>query len=224
MSGTGRTAPNDAYEADHMPAQGKVMYRSKQVSRLMALLPLFFALVFVVAGGVFASGVVPAIPQLVSLLPFGLGGMLAFLGLTASGLRTVLTTEELRVQLGLWGPRIPLDAIRSCEVIDYDVQKFGGYGLKIRNGVRIYSMPGSHQAVALRYTNDSGKEERAVITAEDPVALAGKIQQARQLRIDTAGPKRIAVDDEALAEPAALAEEHPLLAERQAAERGTDAD
>lgn len=204
-----------------MPSEGQVLYRSKQVSKLLAGVPLVFAVVFAVFGGLLAAGVLAPVPQLLSLLAFGVAGMNAFLGLTMSGLRSVLTSEELRIQLGLWGPRIPLSAIESCKVVDYDVRKYGGYGLKFHNGIRIYSAPGSEQAIALRYADESGSRRQVVFTADDPVALANEIHQTRKVRIATGGAARIAADGDDRAEQEALAEQELLDAEQSAAKGET---
>jgi hypothetical protein len=142
----------------------------------------------------------------VSLIPLFTTALLVFCGLTLSVLRTVVTSEEVHVQYGLWGPRIPIEAIRSCKVVPYDVLKYGGWGLKYRNGVWAYTMHGHPDVVELEW-DERGKTKHAVVSSDDPAMLARKIQQSRGVRIALGE----SVEDEQIA-----AEEEEALEEEEA--------
>ena len=195
-----------------MPAEGKVIHRSKQVSRLLAGLLLGIALVALLGGAFLGSGLVSAIPAATGLAGLGFALFFGFLGLTMSVLRTVVTSEEVRVQYGLWGPRIAVAAIQSCKLIRYDPIELGGWGLKYRNGTWAYTMPGHPDVVELVW-DDGGKSKRTLISSNDPAALARSIQQARGVRIDI-GVAEEPLAEDAAAEQAALAAEEAAAAER----------
>jgi hypothetical protein len=211
--------PSDQFESRYMSGDAPVRHRDKLVSRAMTALlgvPALFVLVLAVVIGLLndtASKPVPA-----GALPFvlagmvGLAGLFALMAVTFAVLRTTVTNREVVVRYGLWGPRIALDSITSCKVVDYEWTKFGGWGIRRGiGGVWAYVPASCPQVVEITYT-DGGKEKRVQIGAGDPQSLAAQIQEARQLspgvRISASGEK---VD--------ALAETTPDLGEAAAEAR-----
>jgi hypothetical protein len=167
-----------------MPGKGDVIHRSKQVSRLLAALLIVPAIFSTIAGATVAAGLAAGTPAALGLVFLAAAIGFVFLALTLSVLRTVVTSEEVHVQYGLWGPRIPVRAIRKAKVVKYDVVRYGGWGLKYRKGSWAYTMPGHPNVVELEWEED-GKTKHAVVSSEDPEMLARKINQARAVRIAT---------------------------------------
>ncbi|MBW2528410.1 MAG: hypothetical protein JRI23_29815 [Deltaproteobacteria bacterium] len=214
----GQSKGQDKFESRYMTDDGSVRYRDKRVSRFMA--GLFGAialanLVFTVWLGFANATAAKPVPGFA--LPFVLAGLVAFsamfalIGLAFAVLRTVVTDTEVIVKYGLWGPRIPLDRITSCKVVDYEWSKFGGFGIRLGKGGTWAYVPGPGPVVELRY-DEGGKDKRIEIGAKDAPALAAQIQRARGarggVRIDASN------DAEALAEAEAEAVQELLEAEQ----------
>ena len=97
----------------------------------------------------------------------------------------------MQIQYGLFGPKIPIDAIESCEAMDYDVMKYGGWGLRLgRDGSWAYSLLGEGGRVVQIVWREGGKEKKVVVSSRDPEALVKSIQSARGVT----GAHRIVVD------------------------------
>ena len=187
------TPPPDEYESEYMPGGGQVLHRSKLVARRLALLMLTLGVLMGVLAGVsFFTG-----PLFASImLAFGSLTML-FVSLGLSVMRTKVTSEELHVQYGLWGPRVPITAITSCNVIPYDWKKFGGWGIKrSMDGVWSYTPTMVERVVAISWTDDKGKTKKAVFAAEDPDSVVAAVRKARTQPTATASG-RVRVSAEA---------------------------
>jgi hypothetical protein len=200
-----------------MSGDAVVRHRDKLVSRGMAAalaVPAVFVLVLTVVIGVGnAAASRPVPPQ---ALPFVLAGMVAFallyalLAVTFAVLRTVVTDREVNVKFGLWGPRIPLDAITACKVVPYDWTKFGGWGIRRNRGGTWAYVAGNGDVVEIAYT-EGGKDKRVLVGAAEPGTLAAEIERARQ----ASSRLRVSADGAVEAETASAAEE-ALDAERAA--------
>lgn len=203
---------NDRYESEHMSAEGKVLYREKLVTKLMFWALGIPAVLSTLLGLYLALGLGAGEPWWSGAFAIGIGIMFAVFSLVFSVLRTVVTSKEVHIQYGLWGPRIPVEKITACTAIDYKWAKYGGWGIKRAvDGTWAYSVLGQNRAVAIEWV-DGGKTEKAVVSAKDAEALVRQIQKARAL-----AAARIDVDDsvdETLAEEEALAEEQALEAEQ----------
>lgn len=211
-----RTARGDAYESQFMAGEGHVLARDKFVSRSMTTI-LGLATLGLVAGAVgFAlAGIWPA-----AAIMGGLSPVFALLTLVFPVVRAVVTADEVHVQYGLWGPRVPIDSITECVAERYDWNKYGGWGIRRsrHDDSWAYVPSGAKDVVALSWTED-GKTRRTLFAASDPrgtVAAIQRVRAARRLRIDPAAAEVGAeVDAAALAEAeAAVAEE---LAEEEKA-------
>lgn len=193
----------------------RVLHRDKHVSKFMpivlggvGLFEICLA-VFIAFANASSDKPVPA-----EALPFVVGGvalmgvMMALLGLMFAVVRTLVTEREVQVKYGLWGPRIPLDAIAACSVVDYKWTEFGGWGIRLgRGGSWAYVPAGAKRVVELRYREDA-TDKRVLVGVTDPDEMARQINRARS-RI---GGARIAESeqeaiDEALAEEEAAQEE-----------------
>lgn len=193
-----------------MSAEGEVILRDKLASRTMAavlgipalLLPFLAIFTFISSGGVWAATAGPLFASVV----------LALTALTMTVVRTVVTSREVMVRLGLWGPRVAIENVVSVRAIKYPVVKYGGWGLKRGiDGSWAYTMLGGTDRVVEMVYRDGKKERKVVFSAEHPEAVVAAILKAK----GSAG-LRIAVEDEAeleaMAEEEALAEEERLEA------------
>ena len=132
-----------------------------------------------------------------------------------SHVRTTVTEQLVHIQLGLFGPKIPIEAITKVEVEKYDWKKYGGWGIKrSRDGTWAYSVPGGKgEALRVEYRDDKGKERKVVVSADNAAELVEAINRQRAssgVRIDES------VSQEAMAEADAFAEEAAALAAEEA--------
>lgn len=202
--------PEDAYEKQYMKGDDAVLHRDKLVWKYHYLLSLPLLLSLLASVAAFAglgSKPAPLSAAFVSLIPTVILGLVWVL---FSVLRVHVTKKELVIQLGPFGPRIPIRAIRDVKVTGYDLAKFGGWGIRRSfDGTWAYSMAGQSKEVVEVAYEESGELKRVVMSASDPPALAAAIQRARGaggVRIAGAAAED-AVDRDALAEAEAAAEQ-----------------
>ncbi|MEO7091805.1 MAG: hypothetical protein ABI175_01060, partial [Polyangiales bacterium] len=189
----------DEYERRYMPGDGGVLHRAKMRA------PWWFFLFFlvpiaieIVAFGTLAL-TVPTFPKGLLLAPALLIPIFGMLALLFAVLRVTVSRKMVHVQYGLFGPKIPIDAIQSADVVSYDWKKYGGWGIRRgRDGSWAYNMVGdSGRAVKVVWTSPKGKTHTHLLVASDPDALAGAIARARigDAR-GAASAVRLRVDDE----------------------------
>lgn len=170
----------DDYEAQYMGADEDVMYREKisYPGWFKLLIPLLMTLPLVIAGtSAFIAGEVGAVILMALLTPLMLLGSLVM-----STLRVTVTSKNLHVQYGLWGPSIPLEAIEHCEAEHYSVWKYGGYGIRysISEKAWCYNMIGDKgQAVRIHWRDEKGKLRKTLVASESHTVLANQINRAR---------------------------------------------
>lgn len=166
----------DDYERSHMTPDEGVLYRDKFVSHwswhaIMA-----------------ATGVASVVPLLFT--PEGLeqwpmvllmAATLAVVWLMFAVLRVSVTSHRVQIQLGMFGPDIPIEQITHAEAVDYDWKTYGGWGIrKGKDGSWAYNMVGdAGRAARIEYTDDKGKPRAVVVTSQEPHLLVDAIQQAR---------------------------------------------
>jgi len=206
----------DPYEAKYMSGPGGALYFAKmtapRVFHLLFLLPLLVS-----AGSAFvahASLLVPLVAVIALLLVW----------ILFSALRVSVTAKEVHVQYGLFGPRIPIEAIESCEACEYDWKQYGGWGIRYgRDGSVAYNMLGDGGR-AVRITYRKGKKtKKLLLAAKDPERLATAIHQARAMalggvaqRIDEAGdPRRFEALPDAEGVDRDAEEEAPPISEKR---------
>jgi hypothetical protein len=169
----------DAYERQFMAGADAVLHRERTVWKLHWIL-LFGPLVTLVVAAMGFAGVgtkpMP-IPVAVAMLP--LAAVLVGLWALFISLRTTVTSREVIVQYGLFGPHIPLDGIVSCEVRDYPMLALGG-GIKRVDGAWAYTLWGQGtRVVRIEWRDPGGGEHATIVSSPDPDKLAASILQAR---------------------------------------------
>ena len=205
---------DDLYVREHM-ASGGVLLQDKAIGKttrkvmgIFAAIFFVLALVAVVLAFATAAGIAAGIGGVGSFL---LALMFAFGGLTLSTVRSVVTRDELHIQVGIWGPRIALDAIQSIAVAP--PPNFVKVGMRLEGDRVVTSyIVENAEHVAITYTNEDGKERHLRFSVGDPERFVETVNRARGLRI--AGPAaRIAdatspddASDEAALTEAALTE------------------
>lgn len=184
-----RPAAPDEYEAS-IAAPGEVVHRDKLVSRLLAWVCLAMMLL---SFGAAAGGLSDGAPIGVGLGVGAVGLLFLFLGLTRTVLRTVVTTSDIRVQWGLWGPRIALPSVKAVSVRhDYSRQALIE-AMREPGSPRIemFALPPSGPILDLAWTDaESGRARRAWLGAGDAAALCEAIR--RGVAAQAPSPARIA--------------------------------
>jgi hypothetical protein len=198
---TDKNQGGDEFEARNMQDGAPVVHRDKKVARGLTAILLLAGLLTSSLGAVigFMNGTASK-PLPATALPFvvaavvALGLVLATLGIVFAVVRTLVTERFVDVKYGLWGPRIPLENVRSCRVIEYDWKQFGGWGVRLgKDGTWAY-VPSDGRVLELRYV-DEGKEKRVLVGAEDADQTARQIELARE-RLGKRGP-HLRVEDSA---------------------------
>ena len=172
--GSAQAPAPDPYEAKYMSGPGGALYFAKLTA------PRFFHAIFLLPLVVSVMSALvthaPFVVPLVSVIP------LFFVWILFSALRISVTAKEVHVQYGLLGPRIPIEAIESCEPCDYDWKQYGGWGIRHgRDGTVAYNMLGDGgRAVRITYKKGS-RTKKLLLAAKDPERLATAIHHARAL-------------------------------------------
>lgn len=126
------------------------------------------------------------------------GALMASSGLLFSVLRVSVTRDELHIQYGLTGPRIPIEDIVDVGVEAYDMWKYGGYGVKARSIdgrlERAYSLPTAENRVVRVVWREGEKKKSAVFSSEQPDAVAAAIQRAMAMKAG-GGAFRVRVEE-----------------------------
>lgn len=165
----------DPYEAQYMAGQGTVLHRAKERAPWYLQMVMALPLVAALPAALGASGglVGLAIAAPVSLVLWTL----------FSVLRVTVSERRVDVQYGLFGPKIPVDAIEHAEATTYDWKKFGGWGIRrSMDGEWIYNMPGDQgRAVRIVWRDAKGRKKVTLIGSKTPHDLAEAIATARAL-------------------------------------------
>ena len=174
------TKDDDPYAANYMKGAGRVILRDKVVSRSLAGLLGFFVLWC--GGGAIATflGLLPKSSVGVGFFLLLMASFFAFLTMTLTVARTMVSEGEVRLQYGLWGPRIPVGSIRRCRVVAYDWKRFGGWGIKRSgDGTWAYVLSGTGDVVELTWMAEDGEEKTVQFSASDPRAFVAAVDEAR---------------------------------------------
>jgi hypothetical protein len=161
--------PPDLYERAYMPGEGAILHRDKrrapwQMHALFGTIAGLYALL-----GVLQPWALVALPPLLMLW------------LLFAVLRVSVSEGHVNVQFGLFGPRIPMAAIESAELMRYDWKAYGGWGIR-RPGERVwaYNMPGDGgQAVRIVW-HDARGQRTTVIGSSHAAGIADAIARARK--------------------------------------------
>jgi hypothetical protein len=211
-------AKADAYASRYMSGPRGALYHDKIVAPWWFHL-LLVAPILVLIVTVFLPGGKPS--ALLGMIP------VALVWLLFSVLRVSVSEDELFIQYGLFGPRIPIADVVSCEAVEYDWKKYGGWGIRFGvDGSVAYNMMGD-RGRAVRIVYRKGARTKTVLVASpDPERLALAVQQARVLSASRAyadgDPKlRVAArPDEDAAAGDDLPDEHEAAGAESAEERG----
>lgn len=171
----------DEYERRYMPGEGDVLHRAKMRAPWWYF--LLFGIPIAIELVVFSvlAATVKHFPPGLFAIPGFVVPLLAFMAILFSVLRVTVSRKTVHVQYGLFGPKIPIDAIQSADVVNYDWKKYGGWGIRRgRDGSWAYNMIGdAGRAVKVVWKNPKGKIDTHLLVASDPDALAGAIARAR---------------------------------------------
>lgn len=183
----------DEYERTQMAGAGEVLYRYRVTSP-----PWLLALAAGLPGlGLFGAAIATAAAGAVGAsLGFAAGGvalvgLMSIVHLVFAVGRIAVSEGELHVQMGLWGPRIPIRDIASAEAGSIPGRRIGmgaGYDL---TGRMTYRMWGDN-AKAVLLTLTSGK--KIALVMKEPDALLAAIRDAMGRASAAAETPRVRVE------------------------------
>jgi hypothetical protein len=166
------TATPDPYEARYMGGPGGVLHRERIRAPLayhaLILAPLLIVLVSSIATG--------------QLLPLAITlPLILLLWVLFAVLRITVSRDQVHIQYGVFGPRIPVASIEEARAIDYDWSRFGGWGIRRgRDGAWAYNMMGdAGRAVQIVWRDERGSRHTHLVSSPEPERLAASIQAAR---------------------------------------------
>ena len=163
----------DDYEKRYMGGEGAL-------ARSRAMMPWWFhALLGGVAVMSVASAIASGVYASLATLP-----LLFLVWILFLYLRVSVTEHDVHIQLGLFGPKIPISEITEVSVAKYEALKYGGWGIRLAaDGSVAYSVPG-HGGRGLRIRFHRGGRERAVfVTSPNPDELLAAIERVRGVRV-----------------------------------------
>lgn len=203
-----RRVKPDRYEQQYMAGGGgEILQRDRTIWRWGVPILGVPGLAALGASIAIFAGADPSAPLAVGLIPLLPAVILGACAALFTVLRVVVSTKEVHVQYGLFGPRIPIADIRLAEVIDYDWTEYGGWGVRMSgDGTWAYSVMGSagKRAIRIRWTK-GGKEKTTVVTSADPESILAAIQTARARAGTLTADEAAAVAKVRVAEEAAIA-------------------
>mgnify|MGYP001813163246 CR=1 FL=1 len=170
----------DEYEAEYMSRDGDVVHREK-----LTFPPWFTAFITLSIGlglglgawGSYTSGDMAGLAIMAGMMP-----VMAFIMMMASTLRVAVTKDHVTIQSGPLGPKIPIEKIELCEAENYQLWKYGGYGIRysVIEGAWCYNMVGDKgKAVRIHYRTDSGALKKVLVASAHHHALADSINRMR---------------------------------------------
>jgi len=119
----------DEYEQKYMGG-GAIAYQSKakapRAFHALLLGVLLLSAAIVGTAAALTPGASPllmfaVLPTLLILLP---------IWLLFAVLRATVTSTHVHIQYGLFGPKIPIESVESCESVSYDWKQYGGWGIR----------------------------------------------------------------------------------------------
>jgi hypothetical protein len=163
----------DEYERDYMRGEGMVLYRDKTRSPWQLHAIIGTVATMMIASAIFAPG--GWIGAAVGL------PLLTLIWLLFSVLRVTVSQGHVNIQLGLFGPKIPIPAIESAEPLAYDWKQFGGWGIRLnRQGEWMYNLPGDGgRAVKIVWRDRKGRRKVTYVASREAEQVAHAIAQAQ---------------------------------------------
>jgi len=168
----------DRYEQEFMAGEGTVLYRAKAQAH-WSLAALMLGL-----GGVALAGSL-AVAPIAAIAAFAL---LFLTWILFAVLRVTVSEGAVKIQLGLWGPRIPTSSITSAIATTYKLTQFGGWGIRLsRKFGTMYNMPGDGgNALKIRWSDENGKEKTTWVGTREAEALVRAIRSAQRNAVGAA--------------------------------------
>jgi len=166
----------DRYEEEFMAGEGTVLYRAKDRAHWS------LAALIVGVGAIATLGTWSVAPVAAALTM----GFLAMMWLLFAVLRVTVSEGAVKVQLGLWGPRIPVASIISAQATTYRFSQFGGWGIRysLKLGT-MYNMPGDGgNALKIRWRTEGGREKTTWVGTREAPQLVRAIKAAKAAAVE----------------------------------------
>lgn len=172
-----------------MQGVGAVLHRQKvRVPTWLMITAAWLPAVILAGTSLVVDG--PALAPLVGGLAYGVS--MSGLMLALAGGRIAVSEGELHVQIGPFGPRIPIESLAHCELGPSGIRAYGLGAQKLLDGTTIYKMLGDN-ARAARLTTSDGR--KIVIVCPDADVLVAALNEAMRRR--SAPKARVAIEDDA---------------------------
>ncbi len=169
----------DPYERDYMTPDGEqVLFRDKFIASwpwhvIMGLATLLT--VGSLVGPLLAVGVIaPWWTWLLGIVP------MLTLWILFAVIRVTVTTRNVHVQMGPFGPKIAIEDIESVESAAYDWKEYGGWGIRYKPGHGMaYNMMGDGgEGVKIQRRTKSGQLRHVLVSSEQAPLIVDAVQRA----------------------------------------------
>lgn len=164
----------DPYETKYMSGAGSIARARKRM-------PLHYHLLFgvpclLVLFAAVASGAWPVL----ALLPF-----VALLWVLFMHIRIHVTQEHVHIQLGVFGPKIPREAIVSARVETYDAKKYKSKVVHAASdgSIAYYVAGGSERGVRIEYRDAANELQSVFASCEEADAIVEAIESVRRTAV-----------------------------------------
>lgn len=170
-------AMTDAYERTHMRGVGKMLHRAKVTTpRGLLAVPVVVLAVMGMLGSILLAAVgAPYVALGVGLGALALAAFFGFMSLTFGAGRVAVSEGEIHIQLGMAGPKIPIEDVARVRVAPSGFNRVGMGVNKDLRGTTVFRMWGDN-AHAVHIEQKDGS--RTVLVIEEPDAVASAIQEA----------------------------------------------
>lgn len=168
----------DEYEEKFMEG-GRSLARSKV--RIPWYVALYFVLPWLLVCGAVAVDALRTGRLAPVVAALATGVVMALVLVLHSHLRLTVTEKAVHVQLGVLGPTIPLERVRSCVVEEHGIPDWLAWGAKW-TGPRqwAYFAPGAEgRGVKVTYVDDGGTERGVFVSCHDPEGIVAAVERAR---------------------------------------------
>lgn len=162
----------DAYEARYMGDGAIVLHRERARGR-----PWWHALFAASAGVLVAAPLVAGAPIWAALPGVA---VLAASWAMMTVLRVAVTTRAVHVQLGPFGPTIPIAGVESVETTSVNLL-WHGWGVHLAlDGTWCFTLPtATKKAVRIVWSDAKGRRRKTLVSSDTPDVLKQAIERAR---------------------------------------------
>jgi hypothetical protein len=169
MQPWGMSDSADGYEKRYMAADDAVVVARQRMP------PSYHAVLAVPLIGLVAAAVVAHVYALLALVPLLLLMWALFLYL-----RVVVSATHVHIQLGVFGPKIPIGAIEAVRVGKYDSAKYGDKAMRTASDGSTAYYVGCETGVEIVYRSEAGGSTTVFASCEEAAKIVEAVERARR--------------------------------------------